>query len=397
MNAAVAAYTPPQSRPERLIATGRVVLAATSLVAVWLDPSEPAHQAQAAYLLLAAYLAYAVVLALAALRWSGGARWGLVSHGFDLLFFAAFIYFTAGPASPFFAYFVFSLVCATLRWRWRGTLWTAVTALTAYGLAGVHFWRILDDPHFELDEFIIRGGYLAVVAVLLGYLGLHEERARRELSTLARQAAAAEERVRLGRDLHDGVLQALTGIALRLEAVRRVEGAEGAETAEQLAEVQRLIVQEQRDLRFFIQELRPEEAGRGVPDLAHRLVGLAERVGFAWELAAEIEIEGEDAVPEPLAREVYLLVRESLVNAARHGGAHRARVAIRTADGAVTVEVEDDGHGFPFTGRFEAPALARMQVGPRSLRERVEAAGGRLVVESSPSGAHLAMELPWPA
>ena len=404
-------YQPPLSRPERLIASGRVVLAASSLVAVWLDPSEPVNQAPIAYALLAAYLGYSVAVAVAGLRWAGGATWRLLSHGFDLVFFSAFIYFTAGPASPFFAYFVFSLVCATLRWRWRGTLWTALAALVAYGVAGAYFWGVLDDPHFELGKFIIRGGYLAVVAVLLGYLGLHEERTRREISLLARQAAAAEERVRLARDLHDGVLQALTGIALRLEAVRRAEGSDagGAEAAGErrptaIEEVQRLIVQEQRDLRFYIRELRPDDAGRGGPGLEPRLGDLAERVRLEWGLEVEVELRGAAAgegdvapVPEPLAREVYLLVREALVNAARHGGARSARVRVHPHAAGVAVEVADDGRGFPFAGRYEAPALAAMEAGPRSLRERVEAAGGRLVVESSPRGAHLAMELPWPA
>ena len=103
----------PASRAERLIAAGRVVLAASSLFAVWLDPTEPAKFAPVAYSLLAAYLVYAVGLALWVARAAvlpGANR--LLSHAFDLVFFSLFTYFTSGPASPFIAYFVFSLVCA---------------------------------------------------------------------------------------------------------------------------------------------------------------------------------------------------------------------------------------------------------------------------------------------
>lgn len=176
----------PQNRPERLIAAGRVVLAASSLFAVWLDPSEPAKYARVAYFLLAAYLAYSVLIALALWRFEAPSRRArLATHLFDLHFFSLFIYFTAGAGSPFTAFFVFSLVCAALRWGWRGTAWTAAASLAALLAISVYFGEVVDDPDFQLHTSIIRGVYLAVVAMLLGYLGAHEEQTRRELSLLA--------------------------------------------------------------------------------------------------------------------------------------------------------------------------------------------------------------------
>lgn len=62
----------PQGRVERLIATGRVVLAASSLLAIWLDPSQPEKYAAATYALMAVYVAYA--MGLAGLAWGAGAR-----------------------------------------------------------------------------------------------------------------------------------------------------------------------------------------------------------------------------------------------------------------------------------------------------------------------------------
>ena len=83
-----------------LIAAGRVVLAVSSLFAVWLDPAEPAKFADVAYSLLAAYVAYAAAIAL--LVWRSDApshRQALVTHAFDLVFFSLFIYsfFIFGP------------------------------------------------------------------------------------------------------------------------------------------------------------------------------------------------------------------------------------------------------------------------------------------------------------
>ena len=175
----------PQSRVERLIATGRVVLALASLLAIWLDPSEPRKYVQTAYTLLAGYVIYALFVMIPV--WGVERVFGwlpLVSHIFDLTIFSLFMYFTEGPTSPFFVYFVFSVVCATLRWQWRGTLWTAGAALALFISMGFYAERFLWDPDFELNRFIIRAVYLAVVAALLGYMGWHEEQLRGELSGL---------------------------------------------------------------------------------------------------------------------------------------------------------------------------------------------------------------------
>jgi len=123
-------HSSPHSRAERLIATGRVVLAAFSLLAVWLGPSGAASPTPWAYGLLSGYGVYALLVAL--LVWSWRAHLGrlpLVTHVLDLAAFSFLMYFTGGPSSPFFIYFVFSLVCATVRWQWSGTLWTTLGTL----------------------------------------------------------------------------------------------------------------------------------------------------------------------------------------------------------------------------------------------------------------------------
>ena len=76
------------------------------------------------------------------------------------------IAYTSGPASPFFAYFVFALVCAAMRWSWRGTMWTAGCALAAFLGVGFYFAATDPDGAVALDELIIRAVYLGVVAVL---------------------------------------------------------------------------------------------------------------------------------------------------------------------------------------------------------------------------------------
>jgi len=552
----------PRSRAERLIGVGRVVLAASSLVALWRDPSEPAKYATIAYALLAAYLVYALVLA--ALAWraiSLTPPFGLVTHAFDLAFFSAFMYFTSGTASPFIAYFVFALVCATLRWQWRGTLWTAVVSLGAYFTMGFYFSEVAPDPTFERNEFIIRGFYMAVVAFLLGHLGRHEQKRREELTLMAawpadqpadatelarglarhvarildapavalawtergrggvtrlgvwrggafawrpvegevdelveaelagasfatvggsddkrevfvrageglrrwpgdplapgplagepgeglisapwrgdlargrvvlfgsreatsddlllveiaaalvgaridghlliesrRAGAAVEERIRLARDLHDGVLQSFTGIGLRVATARRQLERAPEETARGLDELQRLVAAEQRDLRFLIQELKPFGGGEREFDLAARLAELVQRVEAEWgaEVALEM-VELEEDLPDETERDLYFIVREAVINAVRHGGAGRVAVRVAVEEGhEVGILVEDDGRGFPFHGRYDQKELEAMRAGPRSLRERIVEKRGSLVLESSAEGARLTIGL----
>jgi signal transduction histidine kinase len=214
------------------------------------------------------------------------------------------------------------------------------------------------------------------------------------------QAAIMEERVRFARDLHDGVLQSLTGTALQLQAVRRLLRDDPATAIERLDEIQHLIVAEQRDLRSYIRELKPAAllAGQVQAGLAPALRSLAARVERQWGLVVDLDLRGDtwDAGTGGLGHHVTHILHEALVNAARHGGASAARVHVEERGDHVAITVSDNGHGFPFRGRHDLGELAAMAAGPVSLRERVTALRGTLAVESSPAGAHIEITLPRP-
>lgn len=172
----------PHARAERLIAAGRFALAFFSFVAVYLEPSTPVHHQQATYGLLAIYAIYALVVLLATWRSHDASRaWRLFSHGLDLVLFSLFVYFTEGPASPFFIYFVFSLFCATLRFTWRGILLTGVTAMCINATIAI----LAPPEEYNTTRVIIREAYLGVISALLMYLGLYQQRLRSELAALA--------------------------------------------------------------------------------------------------------------------------------------------------------------------------------------------------------------------
>lgn len=554
----------PQSRAERLIAAGRVVLAASALLALRLDPTGPLRDARAASLVLTVYVVYAGIMA--ALTWLADParnRLRLATHAFDLAAFTLVMYLAEGPTSPFFAFFVFAIVAATLRWGGPGTLWTGVVAVVLFLAMGFHAVQIERDPRFELRRFIVRSVYLGVVAVLIGYLGAYERRLRREMARLAawpvavphegaaligealgqaastmeaprtllvwddpeepwrhvaawsrdglrwtreapgmfeppvaqplrgadflcadaaapaprvfqvargqsgywtgaplhadlrarfdirsvvalplrgevvrgwlfvldkraptsddlvlgevvarqvtprmeqfclleRLGAASETDARIGlaRDLHDGLLQALTAAGLQIEAARGLIATDQAGAVERLHDVQRLLAAEQRDLRTLLRDLKPVPAGAAPPEttLAGRLEELSRRVERQWGLRVTLEADpGLARLPRELARAVHFMVHEALVNAARHGGATAVDVRAEAGEGRVRLLVVDDGRGLPFRGRREHAALSTPGAGPVTLWSRVDELGGSLTVDSSERGVRLEIVLP---
>ena len=523
------------SRADQVIAGGRVALAVSSLLAIWLDPSESASYVSTVYTLLIVYAVHA--LTLFCLTWmplSSPRRWPLGTHLIDLAMFSLLMFFTVGPSSLFFVYFVFSIVCGTLRWGTFGTWWTAVIAISVFLALGVYATQVLLDPAFELQVFVIRAVYLAVVATVIGYLGLHAQRAHREIASLAgwprivvgekqavvrdalgrvasvlratrmvliweqpdepstnvalwdagafewtreppdlfepaadssttaarssaftsrfdlrsapswvvrgqgiegelfwldprrltvdemalgevaarltaatldslyllirlREAVASEERVRLARNLHDSVLQSLTGVALQLQTARQLLGRDPRAAHARFREMQETLAGEQHRLRNFIKDLRPfatsEALERGT--LSVRLADLCRRIERQWGMKVELAApKDEHESVAALQQDIFYLVNEALINAARHAQASWVSVDVAVGDGDVRIEVVDDGHGFPFAGRFDLDALLKMRAGPDSLKDRVLDLSGQLEIDSSEQGSRLVMTLP---
>jgi two-component system sensor histidine kinase UhpB len=198
------------------------------------------------------------------------------------------------------------------------------------------------------------------------------EAERRRAGSAALQAQE-QERARVARDLHDEVNQSLTGLLLRLEAVRE---AAPPELADELADTKALANQAMRELLSLARQLRPT----ALDDL-----GLAAAVGgqveqlARGEIGAELKVEGElTDLGDDAQLVVYRVAQEALSNAARHSGAgHVAARLARRPDGGVELQVTDDGRGFAFDE-------AERGLGIAGMRERALLAGGELTIESRP-------------
>jgi hypothetical protein len=104
-----------------LIAGGRLALAVSALVAIWLDPSEPGRFARTTYTLLIAYSAYSAVIALLVWRSPGSSHvFRMTTHSIDLGAFGSSDLLTEAPTSPFFVFVFFAILCALLRFGTRG-------------------------------------------------------------------------------------------------------------------------------------------------------------------------------------------------------------------------------------------------------------------------------------
>jgi signal transduction histidine kinase len=209
-----------------------------------------------------------------------------------------------------------------------------------------------------------------------------------------REIAASEERIRLARDLHDGVLQSLTGIRLELRAIASTLNGTGGEIRGRLFALERALAIEQRELRFFIGDLKPPVPARHDGSLVSRLDALRERIALEWKAPVSITVTPASlAIPEAVEQAVPMMVHEAVVNALKHAQPSRVAVNVATADGELRIVVTDDGRGFPFKGRYDHAALSRSPIGPRSLFDRVSAFGGRMAIDSSDTGSRVEMVL----
>jgi signal transduction histidine kinase len=370
------------ARQERQLATARLALAAASLLAIYLDPTEPVRYARLAYGLLLFYSLWSALLLLVTWRVPELARFRGYYHAVDIVWAAIVSLFTDGPNSPFFLFFVFALLAAAYRWGMRQTMLTvaAVIAILAAeaALLAFHLAPALEGE-FEVNRFIMRATYALILAVLMGYLAEAQARERRTTAT-------ALERSRIARELHDGPLQSLFALEVRLDVLRRL--ANSGIPEREIAALQEMVREQAVTLREVMHELKPAPADSH--QLAEQIGNLAYRfeneAGIAVDCAVELD---EEPLAPRLCAELLRIVQEALVNVRKHSQATHVVVRLGMSDGRFRLIIDDDGRGFPFQGRLGHEDLFDSRKGPIMIKERVAAIGGRMAIQSSARGARI--------
>jgi PAS domain S-box-containing protein len=268
--------------------------------------------------------------------------------------------------------------------------WRCVAAIPVASRQRHCGFLVVGDRHaetFEREQLEFLRTIAREVAIALENAHLFAEvrSANDRLRLLSRSLVAVQEAERrhLGRELHDQIGQTLTGLKFLLESSR---GAGPAAAEERLGRAQELVQRLFEEVRTLSLELRPpmlDDAG-----LLPALVSLIDRFKSQTSLEVTFQhgsihrFEGETEVA------AFRIVQEALTNAARHSRARRVTVRLWTADSALLVQIDDDGVG------FDVDASAEKGAGLSSMRERASLVGGRLVIESSPSGTSINVELP---
>jgi signal transduction histidine kinase len=205
--------------------------------------------------------------------------------------------------------------------------------------------------------------------------------------------AALRERSRLAANLHDTVLQTMTGIAYQIEACESESLPAEQRAANHLETARRMVQRGQEDLRNSVWALRALPMKEATfPDAVQRV---ARQIAAGNPAEIRVETEGElPALADFIAGNLLLIVQEAVHNAIKHAMPEYVRVVLSSmADGKrLALRVEDDGSGFE-TGR--QPGAGEGHFGLVGMRERAESLGGTIDLQSEPGkGTRLRVEVP---
>jgi len=222
---------------------------------------------------------------------------------------------------------------------------------------------------------------LAAILAELVSVGVQTVRAHRQREELA----AAAERDRLARDIHDGIAQQLYMLRLNLESC--LEANETDALRERLAAALTLSQMALLESRQYVHDLRPLLA-RDLP-LAEALKSLAREFQRVTPLQVDFHASGDEGELSTEARlALYRVAQEALANVFRHAAAHKATLSIELSGGEAILTVSDDGTGL-------SPQQLSGGRGLQNMHERVEALHGSLEVRSRPgSGTTLRALVP---
>lgn len=335
------------------------------------------------------------------------------------IFCAATILTVDGPSGPFFVATVLTATVAGLLFSARGMIAVVAFQMTSYFAALVIYSAWDAELRSDWAQDLLNAQILAVHPLLYpvaGYVGfqlrriflqLAAEQQRREIAEA--QAAAAEERARLARDMHDSVAKTLRGAALAAQALPlwlKKDPERAARTADEVIKAAETAAREARDL---ISDLRDDTPDSPIEEiLAFEVEAWSARSG----VPAHFTASAEDPQLTVIARhEIVAILRESLTNVERHSGADRVDIALGTgprsadslysADDHAVLHISDNGRGFSADGAsgitLGADGLPYRQghFGIVGMSERAHRAGGSLSMASAPGeGTRVTIRLP---
>ena len=213
------------------------------------------------------------------------------------------------------------------------------------------------------------------------------------LHRLRRRAGAAE-RARFARELHDGAVQSLIAVEMQVDVLRRQTETRPDVVGGELGRIQGLLREEVLKLRELMQQMKSidVDSRRFLSVVGDTVERFKRETGISARFVTDV---AKLEMPDKVCRELLRIVQEGLVNVRKHSKARHALVRLSSSPSQWSLTLEDDGHGFPFSGRLSQEELDQMGKGPTIIKERVRLIAGALTVESNPGqGTRLEIKVP---
>jgi len=204
--------------------------------------------------------------------------------------------------------------------------------------------------------------------------------------------AAAEERNRVARDIHDSVGHSLAVVNVQLEKALVFHRRDPDVTEQAMKDARRAAKEALGDVRASVRTLRQTTE---VFSLSEALTALVER-SRSDTLKVHLNMEGSEAdYSRPALMTLFRAAQEGLTNVYRHAGASQVWITVSLDEKSVSLQVRDDGNGFKPEQVEDLPVNRNGQYGLQGIRERLELVGGDISLKSNPNnGTTLTVTIP---
>ncbi len=344
------------------VARARIALSIVAMLSLYVDPSTAGglfHLNTHELIILLCHLSYSVAIYFALSRSVVRSKLQLLSIFLDLSFATAIAFLTEGPTSASYVFFLFAIIAVGIR--------TSLTPTIAVTLLSVVLYLLVIVTTGGISSFyMMRAVYLAIAGYLIGFFS--QQRALFE--DQAHQLEVRAERLTIARSLHDGYVQALAGVNLRLESCRALLTRDRPrDCLAELTDLQTGVAREYDDVRKYLRSLAGVEQGLSSD--------------FSIPISdPRFDVRASFSGRGLLGEHILQIMLEGLRNARRHGMATSVKIDVRGIDDKVSIVIEDDGVG-----------IAASAGQPWAIASRVAELGGHLNMHSNGS-TQLDIEIP---
>jgi signal transduction histidine kinase len=251
---------------------------------------------------------------------------------------------------------------------------------------------IVDLNFTQPPNYAVLFPALAGAGILSSAVAVERFFLRERLANASRQSvmyrydaekARESERRRIAADFHDGPLQSFTSFQMRLEVIRKLMERADATAYDELVQLQDFCKSQVQELRAFVRSMRPVDMEGSLGASLRRVIEQFQK--DSGIPASFVNPEFVDLAEPEVSVELLQIVREALYNVQKHSGATRVAVSVNKLDRVLEISIEDNGKGFPFSGKYTLEELELLRLGPGSIKSRVRTLGGELLLDSKPS------------